>query len=288
MPTKLPSLLLALLLAAPAARAADPLPPAPALSAEEPAPPAHPGLHTDETEIAETPIVVPPPVPVGILLAWKPMLLSVRVDNGTGQKFGSDKFQPVRFLGRYTFQPQPDTPLVGRVEVEGGQFKSDTQNTFIGSVGTDVTGRAMVGVATRLSSGVTVLASVGAITRYQYGRASGGAPTIGVFGALSNMELELRLFPIITLSLFAEAALAPFPYAAQSDLGELSDTSEFRARIQFSVDLFRDIALDLGYDFTRWHTSFTGSTILGNPQPDQALLFEDREHALTLGVRWKL
>ena len=245
--------------------------------------------HSYAEDVPETPIVVPNPVPTGFLLAWKPMLLSVRLDTGSGQKFGSDKWQTARVLARFTYQLHNSIPFVGRLEVEGGQFKTDNQNSvFNGSIGTDFTGRAMFGVANRLTSGLTVLATVGAISRYQYGRPRGGIPNIGVLGALSNMELEFRLFPIITLSLFAEVALTPFPFVAQSNLGELSDATEFRGRIQFSVDLFRDVALDVGYDFTRWHTSFTGSTILGNPNPDQALLFEDREHAIALGVRWKL
>jgi len=247
------------------------------------------GKAPEVEESPETAIIVPPPVPTGILVAWKPTLLSVRVDNGQGnQQFGSDKFQPLRGLARYTFLFDPTRPFVGRIEVEGGQFKSDTQNVYVGSVGTDFTARAMVGAATRITPGFTILASLGAITRYQYGRPSGGAPTIGVLGLASNMELEYRVFPNITLSAFAEAALAPIPYASEKDLGELSDASEFRGRLQVSFDLFRDVALDVGYDFTRWHTSFAGSTILGNPLPNQALLIEDRENGLTLGVRWKM
>ncbi len=258
------------------------------------APPAQPVATAREgidanLDAPETPIVVPSPVPTGILIAWKPTLLSVRIDTGAGgDKFGSDKLQALRGLARYTFLFDPDIPFVGRVELEGGQFKSDSQYAFAGSTGTDFTLRAMVGAATRITSRFTVFASVGAITRYQYGRASGGAPTIGVLGVLSNMELEFRLLPQLTLSLFAEAALAPIPYAAERDLGILSDASELRARLQFSLDLTRDVALDVGYDFTRWHTSLSGSTILGNSLPNQALLIEDRENALTLGVRWKL
>lgn len=242
---------------------------------------------TEASDLPETQIIVPPPLPIGILLAWKPTLLSVRIDNGSGQKFGSDKIQPLRGLARYTFLLDNEIPFVGRIELEGGQFKSDTENTYVGSTGTDLTGRAMIGVSTRLSTGITVFSSVGMITRYQYGRASGGAPDIGVFGALSNMEIEFRLFPNITLSLFGEIALAPFPYASQTNLGVLSDASEFRGRIQFSVDLWRDVAADIGYDFTRWHSTFSGSSILSDPQ-DPALIIEDREHAMTLGIRWKL
>jgi opacity protein-like surface antigen len=297
------ALLLALALSPAAAvlAAPDPAPPPPAPEAATPQAPQAPQVpktsdehaqilaHSYAEDVPETPIVVPNPVPTGFLVAWKPMLLSVRLDTGSGQKFGSDKWQTARALARFTYQLHNSIPFVGRLEVEGGQFKTDNQNSvFNGSTGTDLTGRAMFGVASRLSSGLTVLATVGVISRYQYGRPRGGIPNIGVLGALSNMELEFRLFPIITLSLFAEVALTPIPYVAQSNLGELSEASEFRGRIQFSVDLFRDVALDVGYDFTRWHTSFTGSTILGNPNPDQALLFEDREHAITVGVRWKL
>jgi len=288
-------LALALAPAASALAAPDPAQPPPAPDVATPQAPktsdehAQIQAHSYAEDVPETPIVVPNPVPTGFLLAWKPMLLSVRLDTGSGQKFGSDKWQTARVLARFTYQLHNSIPFVGRLEVEGGQFKTDNQNSvFNGSIGTDFTGRAMFGVANRLTSGLTVLATVGAISRYQYGRPRGGIPNIGVLGALSNMELEFRLFPIITLSLFAEVALTPFPFVAQSNLGELSDATEFRGRIQFSVDLFRDVALDVGYDFTRWHTSFTGSTILGNPNPDQALLFEDREHAIALGVRWKL
>ena len=55
-----------------------------------------------DEEPAETPIVVPSPIPVGFLVAWKPTLLSIRIDSGQGAQFGSDKFQPLRILGRYT------------------------------------------------------------------------------------------------------------------------------------------------------------------------------------------
>ena len=74
-------------------------------------------------------------------------------------------------------------------------------------------------------------------------------------------------------------------YSAQDNLGNLSDASEFRWRLQVSLDLTERTALDIGYDFTRWHASFAQSSALG--QPDQALLIEAREHALTIGVRWK-
>ena len=52
-------------------------------------------------------------------------------------------------------------------------------------------------------------------------------------------------------------------HPAQANLGNLSDASELRARLQFSVDLSPTLIFDLGYDFTRWHASFTGSTIVG-------------------------
>jgi len=38
----------------------------------------------DPEEPREIPIVVPTPIPVGFLVAWKPTLLSVRVDSGAG------------------------------------------------------------------------------------------------------------------------------------------------------------------------------------------------------------
>ena len=62
-------------------------------------------------------------------------------------------------------------------------------------------------------------------------------------------------------------------------------TRAVSGRMQFSLDLSPHTALDIGYDFTRWHVSFAQSSVLGTP--DQALLIEAREHALTLGLRWK-
>ena len=274
----------ALALAAPA-RAAD----ASGLDAPPSGPAAapRPAERAPEELIPETPISIPPPVPTGFLVAWKPMVLRVLVDDGSGTKFGSDKVSPLRFLVRYTKLFDETMPFVGRVEAEGGEFKSDVQDArFPGSTGADITGRATVGAATRITQGFTVLASLGTITRYQHGKVQGGAPTIGVFGAVSNMELEFRVQPTITLSLFAEAALLPWTYYAQDNLGDLSDCSEFKTRIQLSFDLSRYSALDVGYDFTRWHATFVSSSILG--VPGQALILENREHALTVGVRWKL
>src|SRR5207237_6259469 len=71
-------------------------------------------------EVPETPIEIPDPTPVGLLVAWKPSLLSVRLDTGKGSQFGSDKLQPLRFLGRYTAQFAPTKPYFGRIELEGG------------------------------------------------------------------------------------------------------------------------------------------------------------------------
>ena len=243
-------------------------------------------------EPIETPILVPSPIPVGFLLAWKPALLSVRTDSGVGSRFGSDKFQPLRFLGRYTSTLFGEK-LLARAEVEGGQFSTDTQQrspldgTLIGSDGYDVTAHLLGGTATRIAQGFTITASAGFITRYQRGRAASGAPSIGVFGVTSNMELEFRVAPIITLSLFVEGGLTPVPYGQQRDLGRLSDASEVRGRAIVSVDLTQQLALEVGFDFTRWHASFTDSTILSDGGPDRALLVESREHAFTFGLRFK-
>ena len=245
-------------------------------------------------DLPETPIPVPPVLPTGILIAWKPMLLQVRADNGgkpddIKDQFSSDKLSPLRLLVRYTQLFDEKMPFVGRFEFEGGEFKSDPQATFngsLGSTGADFTGRIMVGAATRVSPGFTVLGSIGAITRYQYGKANGGVPTMGTFGAVTNMELEFRIHPVVTLSIFGEAALAPIPYYVQPNLGELDDSSEVKGRIQLSFDLTRQSALDIGFDATRWHTTFTKTTILGGT--GQALILENRELALTLGLRWVL
>ena len=111
---------------------------------------------------------------------------------------------------------------------------------------------------------------------------------MGVFGISSNIELEYRLAPLLTVSGYFEGALTPFPYAAQHNLGDLSDASEIRLRLQLSVDVSPRAAVDIGYDFTRWHASFSASSVLDPSRPaDQALLLEAREHAITFGVRWK-
>ena len=244
---------------------------APALAQEEP---------------AEVPIPVPTVIPVGFLLAWKPTILSVRIDSGVGSRFGSDKLQLLRALGRYT-TTFLDEHLLGRVEVEGGQFQSDTQGQNLGTNGYDVTLRLLGGTATRISQGFIITASAGFITRYQRGRAVGGAPNLGIFGATSNVELEYRLSPSITTSFYLEGGLAPFPYNARENLGVLSDASEFRARLQISLQVTQSVAVDVGYDFTRWHASFSESGVLDNGTLDKALLIEDREHAMTIGIRWK-
>lgn len=248
-------------------------------AAQEQHPPDAPG----------TPILVPSPIPVGFLLAWKPLLQSVRTDSGVGSRFGSDTWQPLRILGRYT-STLLDEKLLARVELEGGRFQTDSQggaNPLTGSDGYDVTGRVLGGTAVRIGQGFVITASAGLISRYQRGRAVGGAPEIGIFGVTSNMELEFRVAPLVTTSLFVEGGLAPLPYAAQRNLGDLSDASEVRVRAQVAVDLTRDLAMDIGYEFTRWHAAFTNSSILPGSQTDGALLIESRQHALILGLRFK-
>jgi hypothetical protein len=239
-------------------------------------------------EPIETPIVVPSPIPIGVLIAWKPTILSVRIDSGAGSEFGSDKFQPLRGLFRYTTTAYGER-LLARAEIEGGRFQSDTQGTRLGTDGFDVTVRLLGGMATRITTGFTMTASAGFITRFQGGtQADTGAPRIGMFGVTSNMEAEYRIAPMVTVSGYVEGGLTPLPYAAQPNLGVLSDASEFRVRLQVSFDVGTNTALDIGYDFTRWHASFDGSQAL-NPTapPDQALLLEAREHAVTIGIRWK-
>jgi len=235
-------------------------------------------------EAQGVPIEVPDPTPTGLLVAWKPALLSVRVDSGSGAKFGSDSLQPLRGLLRYTMRLTEDKPFFGRVELEGGRF--ETENVQLGSTGVDWTARVLVGAATRITSGVILIASAGLITRYEVGRSQGGAPTIGIFGLDSNIELEMRLFPSITLSGYLEGAITPYPYLAQSNLGDLSDADQVRLRLQVSIDISPSAAMDFGYDFTRWHATFTNSTILNTV--DRALLVETREHAATLGFRYKM
>ena len=235
----------------------------------------------------ETAIPVPVPAPSGLLLAWKPTILTVRLDTGVGSKFGSDKLQPLRALARYTVMAKEGTPFFGRFELEGGQFETDTSAQGLGSKGFDVAARVSAGAATRIFEHTLFVATIGAITRFQHGSAQGGAPTLGIFGAMANAELEYRLFPSITVSIMAEAAVVPFPYAADSNLGDLSDASEFRTRVQLSFDITKDAAVDLGYDFTRWHSTFVSSTILAGSSPGGALVVEAREYAFTAGVRWK-
>jgi hypothetical protein len=239
-------------------------------------------------EPKETPIAVPSPIPVGFLIAWKPTLLSVRIDSGAGTQFGSDKLQLLRGLGRYT-TTLFDDQLMARAELEGGQFQSDTQGSNLGSNGVDLTARLLGGTATRISPGFIITASAGLITRYQWGtQAQGGAPRAGIWGLSTNIELEYRLAPLFTVSAYLEGALAPFTYAAQPNLGVLSDASEVRARLQLSVDVGPRTAIDLGYDFTRWHASFSRSSVLDPAgAADKALLLEAREHAIAFGVRWK-
>ena len=243
-----------------------------------------PGDVPPALEAAGTPIEVPDPAPTGLLIAWKPALLSVRVDSGTGSKFGDDSLQALRGVVRYTLRIQQDKPWFGRFELEGGRF--ETQNQGLGSTGSDWTIRALGGVATRISPGVIFIASAGLITRYQVGRSTTGAPTIGVFGFNSNIELDVRLAPIITLSGYLEGAITPWPYLAQENLGDLSDADEFRFRLQVSIDISSKAAMEFGYDFTRWHSSFTNSSILGTV--DKALLVESREHAATFGLRYRM
>lgn len=236
----------------------------------------------------EIPINVPSPIPVGFLLAWKPALVSVRVDSGAGAQFGSDKFQPVRFLGRYTTTAF-NQKLLARAELEGGRLQTDTQGSTIGSNGADLTARLLGGIVQRISPGLTVTATAGLITRYQWGtEAQGGAPRIGIFGATSNLEVGYRIAPLLTVEAYVEGALAPLPYAAQHNLGVLSDASELKARLQLSVDIAPSAAVDFGYDFTRWHATFAESSVLDPAgSADKALLVESRDHALTIGLRWK-
>ncbi len=246
------------------------------------APPGDPARPEPESEI---PIEVPTPIPVGISLAWKPTFLSVRADNGLGSQFGSDKFQPFRGLARYT-TTLLDEKLMARGEIEAGQFQTDAVN--IGTQGWDMTLRLLGGTATRLSQKFAITASAGLLTRYQHGRAQSAAPNYGVLGITSNLEFEYRFAPLIAASLYLEGALTPVPYGSQARLGELSDASEFRGRLQISFDVTPRTAIDVGYDYTRWHSSFTGSSLLQPSGPtDRVLLLEAREHAMTLSIRWK-
>jgi len=238
-------------------------------------------------EPIETPINVTLGVPTGLVIAYKPQVLSVRLDSGAGSQFGSDKLQLGRGLVGFTGRLIPGKQYLARVELEGGQFQSDSQGLFKGSDGYDLVLHLLAGAATRVSEGVNIVASVGLLTRYQRGRAVGGAPEVGFLGGASNMEINFRLVPTITASFFVEGGLTPLPYATQRNLGVLSDASELRLRAKLTFHLYKDVSFDLGYDFTRWHASFTGSTILENAKPDQALLVESREHAIFLGLRFQ-
>lgn len=234
----------------------------------------------------ETPILVPSPIPVGFLLAWKPTIISVRVDTGGGSSFGSDKPQLLRGLARYTTTMFGEK-LLARGEIEGGRFQTDTEGTQLGSDGWDVTMRLLGGTAVQIYPGFVITGSAGLLTRYQHGtHQAGGAPRIGMFGATSNAEFQYRIFPLFTVAMFVEGGIAPISYGAQDNLGNLSDASEFRWRLQVSIDIARNAALDVGYDYTRWHTSFTQATLL-DPTRKQAMLIETREHAITFGIRWK-
>ena len=54
-------------------------------------------------EVNEVPIEIPDPTPTGLLIAWKPAVLSVRVDKGTGTStFGSSD--------RFRYQPGGEPP----------------------------------------------------------------------------------------------------------------------------------------------------------------------------------
>src|SRR5207248_9957590 len=94
---------------------------------------------------------------------------------------------------------------------------------------------------------------------------------------------ECRLAPLPPLSACADAAFSPSPAAAAARLGLRSASRQFPARLQLSMDLAASSAIDVGYDFTRWHAAFTQSTFTS----DGALLITAREHALTVGFRWK-
>lgn len=243
---------------------------------------ATPAFAQDTTE---TPIEVPSPIPKGFLLAWKPTLLSVRIDSGTKPEFGSETVEPLRMLARYTTTGFGEKFML-RGEIEGGRFQTDTQGVNLGSDGYDLVLRLLGGTATRVTPEFTIIASAGFLTRYQRGRASGGAPELGMAGVTSNVEFEYRLAPLITLGLFFEGGLTPFPYASQARLGLLSDASEFKVRGQVSVDVARNLTIDVGYDYTRWHAAFTQSAVF-DPAGDKAVLVETREHSLTVGFRFR-
>ena len=148
--------------------------------------PAAPAEQASPPVVPEVPIEIPDPTPTGLLIAWKPAVLSVRVDKGTGTStFGSDTFEPLRGLARFTFQILGNKPFFGRVEVEGGHL--ETSDAGLGSAGADVIGRFLLGAATRITSGVVLTAGAGLLTRYEWGSSTGGLPQIGMFGAVSNL-----------------------------------------------------------------------------------------------------
>jgi len=208
------------------------------------------------------PIEIPDPTPTGLLLAWKPTVLSLRLDTGTGDsRFGSESFEPGRGLARFTFQILGEKPFFGRIEVEGGQFK--TSEARLGSTGADLTGRFLAGAATRITSGVVLTAGAGVLTRYEWGRPTGGVPTIGMFGVASNLELDVRLLPAISLACSSKAPSPPSP-TWRKRTSAISPMRASSAAIQLSYDVSPSMAVDVGYDFTRWHAAFTNSTILGS------------------------
>lgn len=264
-----------------------PAPPAAPAPAADCGPCAQRSAKPPKDELVETPILVPSAVPTGFLIAWKPCIAAVRVNAGARETFGSDKVQPLRALVRYTHLFDERSPFAGRLEIEGGRFQTDSESAYAGSDGADVTLRALGGAATRVSQNWNILGSIGAITRYQWGKPSGGVPTIGVFGVVANSELEFKVSPSISVIFMGEVALTPFPYLAQKDLGDLADGSEVKGRIQLSVDLTRGLAVDVGFELTRWHASFSRLTILDALNPDHALLIEARDYQLTFGARWK-
>ena len=95
---------------------------------------------------------------------------------------------------------------------------------------------------------------------------------------LRNLVRETRLVPSDFM----------LPLFAVSGRGVRKPIASMPGVAQLSVDVSPRTAVDVGYDFTRWHASFSGSSVLDPSRPaDQALLLEAREHAITFGVRWK-
>ena len=81
---------------------------------------------------------------------------------------------------------------------------------------------------------------------------------------------------------------------AEAPLFEVQDLNQAVLRVHvperaltswLALDVSPSMAVDVGYDFTRWHAAFTNSTILGST--DRALLVESRDHAATIGIRFK-